>query len=224
MKKKTGGGLIMPKRLRTSRKMAKGRREHFTGQFTFGSDEGRTMDVESHTELCVALVTIARREVVDLEHQVPFEWVDPNGKTATHHFDFRAVMADGRRRAIMVKSEYRRRQSKVQDELAQIAAQVTPDFADDVVVMTERDIDPVEYFNAEIMHEMRRPDPEADASARRVVGEIVASVQIQDLVEATGLGARGFRAVVRLIRAHELELVMKMRIAHEAYVRRRIQK
>lgn len=218
------GGLVMPERLKTTRKMAKGRREHFTGQFTFGSDEGRTMDVESHTELNVALVTIVRPDVVDLEHQVPFQWVKPDGKPATHHFDFRVVMVDGKRRAIMVKSEYRRRQTKVQDELAQIAAQVTPDFADEVVVMSERDLDPIELFNAEIMHEMRRPDPEADASARRVVGEIVASVQIMDLVEAVGLGARGFRALVRLIRSHELELIDKVRIAHEAYVRRRIQK
>lgn len=218
------GGIAMPKRLQTTRKVAKGRREHFTGQFTFGEDEGRTMDIESNTELRVALVTIARPDVVDLENQVPFEWVKPDGKTVTHHFDFRVLMADGKRRAIMVKSEYRRQQPKVQLELAEIAAQVTSDFADEVVVMTERDIDPIELFNAEMMHEMRRPDLEADAGARRAMGELVASAQIQDLVDEIGLGARGFRAVVRLIRSHELELINKVRIAHEAYVRRRIQK
>jgi len=48
------GGITMPARLQTARKMAKGRREHFTGQITCGPAEGRTMDVESHTELCVA--------------------------------------------------------------------------------------------------------------------------------------------------------------------------
>lgn len=224
MKLMADGGLVMPARLQTTRKIAKGRRKHFTGQFTFGSDEGRTMDNESNNELLVALVAIARPDVVDLENQVPFKWVKPDGEQATHHFDFRVLMADGKRRAIMVKSEQRRQQPEVQNELAQIAAQVTPDFADEVVVMTERDIDPVEYFNAEMMHEMRRPDPEADAAARRVMGEIVASAQIQGLVEAIGLGARGFRAVVRLIRSHELELINKVRIAHEAYVRRRIQK
>ena len=103
-------------------------------------------------------------------------------------------------------------------------AQVTPEFADEVVVMTERDIDPVELFNAEMMHEMRRPDLEADAAARRVMGELAASVQIQDLVEVINLGARGFRAVVRLIRSHDLELTNKVRITHEAFVRRRISK
>lgn len=222
MKFMPDGGVTLPVREKINRKIAKGRRNHFTGQFTFGADEGRTMDVESNTELKVALVTLARPDVMDLENQVLFQWVTPEGSTATHHFDFRALMADGTRRAIMVKSEYRRQQPKEQRELAQIAAQVTPDFADEVVVMTERDIDPVELFNAEIMHEMRHSDLEADAAARRVMGEMVASAQIQDVVEAIGLGARGFRAVVRLIRSHELELIIKARIAHEAYVRRRI--
>jgi hypothetical protein len=214
------GGIKLPVRLQTTRTMAKGPREHFTGQFTFGSADGRTMDVDSNTELRVALITIARPDVVDLEHQVPFEWVKPNGKLGIHHFDFRTLMADGTRRAIMVKCEYRRRQDKSQLELAQIAAQVGPDFAEEVVVITERDINSTEYFNAEMMHEMRRPDPEADAAARRVLSEIVASVQIHDLVEAIGLGSRGFRAVVRLLRCHELTLTHQVRIAHEAYVSR----
>jgi len=217
-------GVAFPVRRKTVRKIAKGRRNHFTGQFTFGPDEGETMDVESNTELRVALVTLARPDVVGLENQVPFAWVKPDGKPATHHFDFRALMANGSRKAIMVKSEYRRLHPEVQLELTQIAAQVTPDFADEVVVMTEGDIDPVEYFNAEIMHEMRHADFEADAAARAVMGEIPATAQVQDLVDKIGLGARGFRAIVRLIRSHDLELVNKVRIAHEAYIRRRTSK
>jgi hypothetical protein len=217
-----GGGVTFPVRRKTVRKIAKGRRNHFTGQFTFGPDEGETMDVESNTELRVALVTLARPDVIGLENQVPFAWVKPDGKPATHHFDFVALMADGSRKAIMVKSEYRRLHPEVQLELAQIAAQVTPDFADEVVVMTERDIDPIEYYNAEIMHEMRRADFDADAAARAAMDETPATAQIQNLVDRIGLGARGFRAIVRLIRSHELELVNKVRIAHEAYVRRRI--
>ncbi|TCS58961.1 hypothetical protein EDD52_12434 [Primorskyibacter sedentarius] len=216
--------MTFPVRRKTDRKVAKGRRNHFTGQFTFGPDEGETMDVESNTELRVALVTLARPDVVGLENQVPFAWVKPDGEPGNHHFDFVALMADGSRKAIMVKSEYRRLHPEVQLELARIAAQVTPDFADEVVVMTERDIDPVEYFNAEIMHEMRHADFEADAAARAAMAKMVATAQIQDLVDAIGLGARGFRAIVRLIRSHELELVKKVRIAHEAYVRRRISK
>ncbi len=218
------GGITMPLRIQTARKVAVGAREHATGQVTFGPDEGYTLGFDSNTEMKCMLVVMARPNVVGIENQVLFEWVKSDGKTGKHFFDFRVLLADGKRRAIMVKSEYRRRQTKVQNELAEIAARVPSSFADEVVVMTERDIDPVEYFNAEMMHEMRRPDPEADAIARGVLGEIVGSAQVQDLVEAIGLGARGFRAVVRLIRSHELELTNKVRIAHETYVRRRISK
>ncbi len=103
----TDVGITLPRRLQTTRKIAKGRRAHFTGQFTFGPDEGRTMDAESNTELRVALVTTARPDVVDLENQVPFAWVKPDGTPGTHHFDFRVLMADGMRRAIMVKRKRR---------------------------------------------------------------------------------------------------------------------
>jgi len=224
MKKKPDGGITLPKRVKAGRKTSVGAREHQTGQVTFGPDEGYTMGFDSNTEMKCMLALLARRNVLGLESQVHFHWLGADGKIGNHFFDFRVLMADGKRVAIMVKSEYRRNQRKVQDELAEVAARVPRSFADQVVVMTERDIDPVEYFNAEMMHEMRRPDPNSDAAARRLLGEIVGAVQVQDLVDAIGLGARGFRAVVRLLRSHELELTLNVRITHEAYVRRRMSK
>lgn len=218
------GGITMPERVQTARKTAVGAREHQTGQVTIGPDEGYTMGYDSNTEMKCMLVLLARPEVAGIESQVPFSWLDAEGKTRKHYFDFRVLMTDGKRVAVMVKSEHRRNQPKVQNELADVAARVPRSFADEVVVMTERDIDPVEYFNAEMMHEMRRPDHDADAIARRLLGEIVGAVRIQELVDAIGLGARGFRAVVRLLRSHELELTLNVRITHEAYVRRRMSK
>jgi len=224
MMKMPDGGVTMPECVQLARKTAVGAREHQTGQVTMGPDEGYTVGYDSNTEMKCMLVLLARPNVAGLESQVHFQSLDADGKTGNHFFDFRVLMADGKRVAIMVKSEYRRNQSKVQNELAEIAARVPRSFAHQVVVMTERDIDPVEYFNAEMMHEMRRSDPDADAAARRLLGEIVGAVRVQDLVDAIGLGARGFRAVVRLLRSHELELTLNVRITHEAYVRRRMSK
>lgn len=224
MMKMPDGGITLPERRKADRKTSVGAREHQTGQMTSGPDEGYTDGHDSNAEFKTKVVILSRLNVVGIESQVLFQWLDVDGKIAKHFFDFRVLMADGKRVAIMVKSEFRRNQSKVQDELAEIAARVPRSFADQVVVMTERDIDPVEYFNAEMMHEMRRPDPDADAGARRLLGEIVGAVRIQDLVDAIGLGARGFRAVVRLLRSHELELTLNVRITHEAYVRRRMSK
>lgn len=224
MMKMPDGGVTLPERVQLARKTAVGAREHQTGQVTIDPDEGYTVGYDSNTEMKWMLVLLARPDVVRIESQMIFQWLDADGKAGKHFFDFRVGMADGKRVAIMVKSEYRRRQAKVQTELAEVAARVPRSFADEVVVMTERDIDPVEYFNAEMMHEMRRPDPDADAAVRRLLGEIVGAVRIKDLVDAIGLGARGFRAVVRLLRSHELELTLNVRITHETHVRRRMSK
>ncbi|MCE0505027.1 hypothetical protein LR948_06670 [Roseivivax sp. GX 12232] len=224
MMRTTDGGVTMPERVEAARKTAVGAREHATGQVTMDPDEGYTVGLDSNTEMKWMLVLLARPNVAGLESQVLFEWLQPDGKVGKHFFDFRVVMNDGMRVAIMVKSEDRRNQPKVQNELADVATRVPRGFADRVLVVTERDLDPVEYFNAEMMHEMRRPDLDADAAARRLLFEIVGAVRVQDLVDAIGLGARGFRAVVRLLRSHELELTLNVRITHEAYVRRRTSK
>ncbi|RKF13082.1 hypothetical protein D6850_16445 [Roseovarius spongiae] len=88
----------MPERALSGRTIAKGRRNHSTGQFTSGPDKGETRGIESHTEPCGAHMIILRPGVVGLENQMPFEWKKPNGKKGTHYFDFRVLMADGCRR------------------------------------------------------------------------------------------------------------------------------
>lgn len=58
------------------------------------------MEVESHTEMNVALITLARHDAVDLENQVAFPWIDADDVTHTHFFDFRVSFRDGSRTAI----------------------------------------------------------------------------------------------------------------------------
>jgi hypothetical protein len=198
----------------------KGRREHFTGHFHTGTDESRALDFWSYTEFQWGLVIQARPGVVDLANQVPFRWRDADGATRTHTFDFVAYMADGSRTAIMVKAATRLQSDRLRKEHQAIASQVTRDFADRVVVMTEKHIDRVELFNAELMHEMRRPDPATDAAARRAVKDLVGAVRVRDLVDHIGLGADGFRAIVRLVRSRELDLAEHARLTHDALVRR----
>jgi hypothetical protein len=45
-------------------------------------------------------------------------------------------------------------------------------------------------------------------------------VRVRDLVDHIGLGADGFRAIVRLVRSRELELAERARLTHDALVRR----
>lgn len=215
------GGIRLPEPPSAARKVAMGARHHFSGTLVFGDGAGRAMDVESHTELQVALVMLARREVVDLEAQVPFAWIDPEGVRRTHVFDFRVTRRDATRVALIVKSAKQARAPTTRATAARIAAQVTPDVADEVRVITERDFDPVEVHNARLLHSVREADPPADAAAARLVAATAGAVRIGDLVERLGLGGRGFRAVVRLLRRHALDPVRHERITPDTLVRRR---
>ncbi|MEX3314405.1 hypothetical protein [Sulfitobacter sp. PS-8MA] len=214
------GSICLPRPSIVPRKVAKGRREHFIGQQNVGPDEGTCMDIESYTEFQVVLTLLARPEVAHVENQVPFTYVNADGKPAKHFFDFRATLVDGARHAIMVKSDYRFRSSKVSQALRLVASQVNADFADRVVVMTEKNVSPAEFYNAEMMHEMRRPDPAVDSAALRVIQSIVGAVRIRDLVEAIGHGGQGFRAVVRLIRNRYLTIPTGVKISPDAKVSR----
>lgn len=214
------GRICLPRPSTVPRTVAKGRREHFTGQLNFGPDEGTCMDIESYTEFQVVLTLLARPEVAHVENQVPFGYVNADGKPAKHFFDFRATLIDGSRHAIMVKSDFRFRSPKVSQELRLVASQVKADFADRVVVMTENNVSAAEFYNAEMMHEMRWPDPAVDSAALRVIQPIAGAVRISDLVEAIGHGGQGFRAVVRLIRNRRLSIPTGVKISLDAIVTR----
>lgn len=218
----TSSGLVPPQSTTVGRKVAKGRKTHFTGQLAMecGGVE-KLMDVESHTEMMIALVLRARRTVVDIENQVPFVYKDGYGTSRTHNFDFRVSLRDGTRIAIFVKHSKYAARGEGPAKRRLIASQVTSDFADRVVLMTEKDLDPIETHNAELLHEVRVSEPEVDAIARRVVRTITGDVRVRDLVDAIGRDGQGFRAVARLVGTGELDLVNHERISPDALVRRR---
>jgi hypothetical protein len=217
----TLAGVALPKYPSVGRKVAKGRRKHFTGQLILERGGQEILaDVESHTEMQWALVFAARREVVDIETQVRFDWTHHEGKKKKHFFDFRISMHDGTRVAAFVKAAKRLESARMLRWLEAIAAQVPSEFADRVVVLTEAHLDPIEVHNAEFLDEVRESVPEVDARARREIQHLKGAVRIRDLVSATAAGGQGIRAVARLIRTNELELVHHVRIDHDALVRR----
>ncbi|WP_146120763.1 hypothetical protein [Roseobacter denitrificans] len=213
------GGYLLPPKAQYSRKVAKGTQKHFTGQLTLGSDENPCLsDVESHTEMAIALNLMTRPDVIHVENQVPFRWRDATGKPHIHHFDFRVLRTDGTRIAIFVKAAFRLESRRLMAEFATIAAQVTPDFADRVVVMTEKDNDPITSHNAELLYAARLAEPEVDSVARKTIQELKTTVRIGALIEEIGHSGQGFWAVVRLLRSGELRLVKREKITHDALV------
>lgn len=216
------GSFRLPKPPCAPRAITMGKKKHFTGSFVTGDDEGFALQFESHTEKQVALVMLARRDVVHLENQVPMAWRDRAGKGRTHFFDFRVSMRDGTRILMIVKNSKKAADPEFRMDVRCLASRVRPDVGDRVTLITERDLNPIEVHNAQLIHSVRQPDPEPDAAVRRVIAGTSGPVKISDVVDASGWPGRGFRSVVRLIRTHEIELAEYRRIEPESLVRRRL--
>ena len=211
---------MLPAPSTADRACARGTREHCTGHLVCGPRAGRVLQTENHLEMQVALVLLARPGTEMLEEQVAFCWIDETGCRHTHYFDFRFTSADGDVAAISVKPAKDLHKNGFFDEMSRIAAQVTPDFADAVRVMTERDLDRVELHNAELFHGMRHPDPEADEAAAAVIAPLLGAVSLAELTSRIGLGPRGLRALIRRIAAGELRCLARERITPQTRVRR----
>lgn len=186
-----------------------------------GAGPGQVLETDSNLEMNIALILAMRPTVADLESQVQFSWVDENGKKKRHYFDFRANLRDGSRVAVIVKHSRKLECPAFRASIQQIAANMNSSFANKIVVMTERDVHPIEIHNASFLNGLNEVDPEADAAARRAMRGVLGSRVIGDLVKELGLQGRGFRAVGRLIRNQELVMVRNERITSEALVARR---
>jgi len=95
-----------------------------------------------------------------------------------------------------------------------------PEFADRVIVLTERNINPVELHNTSFLDSIKELDLEADAAARRAMRGVQGGRVVGEIVKDVGMAARRFRAVGRLLRRGELKLTKLERITAQSFVRR----
>lgn len=170
----------------------------------------RTLVYESRLKRNVALMLIARRDVVDIHDQPPAVlYVDVEGKPRQHTFDFLAVLADGRKIAIAVKPAEKVEHSRFDEKLALIAAQTPKSFADAAALWTDAHMSRSAVANAELLHSASRDiglDDQADEAVRDIVRNSTGRWKIADIVSRSGLAGRAFRAVIRLIFLGELTL------------------
>jgi hypothetical protein len=214
------GGIVLPDASWADRDVPLSVKGRSTGAIVVGTGPGRVLQTDSHLELKVALVLAARRDVDTIEEQVAFPWRDRAGKDHTHFFDFRVTLVTGRRVAITVKAAAVVAKGRFLPTFRPIAQAVTPAFADEVRLMTDRDLDPVDLANATLFHAYRVPDPEADAAAAQATEGLVGAARLHDLTEATGLGSRGYRALVRRVHHGQLVQLTRERISAASLVRR----
>lgn len=174
--------------------------------------DGRVVMAGSFNELSGILLLRSRIGVAEIVEQVKFDWIDDGGKDRLTYIDAVVTMEDGSRIGYTMKP-FANVKGEFLREIPLIAyhARATG-FLDDFRLLTDRDMDPVEVYNATMMHGMRRPDVEADAAAARVVNAMAYKATVGELRDEIGLGNRGFRAIVRLLKSHHLRLVKPERI------------
>lgn len=206
-------GMCMPVPSVAERVPAISSRGHSCGHLILREGCGqRVLLVESDLEYKWATILAADPDVHELKEQVRLDWND-NGRQRTHYFDFTATMRSGIRSAMIVKPEERTRSERFLSEVRAISATaVRVGFVDEVRVLTDTCIDEIRLKNAKMIRSMREVDQEADFKASFVAANLIGANSIAELVDHIALGARGFRAVVRLIANDQLEC-----LHHEVY-------
>ncbi|MDX7952926.1 TnsA endonuclease N-terminal domain-containing protein [Lichenihabitans sp. Uapishka_5] len=161
----------------------------------------RVIHCESDLERRVALCLLAHSSVVDLvEQPAPVAYTDHDGRTRTHTFDFIATLRDGNRLAVVVKPSTKVATQGTHRLLESLAKQVPASVATRFQVMTEKHVPADRLHDATLINSARlNSDPALDEKLRVIAAGIDGAVTIERLVEASGLGADAYRAVVRLI-------------------------
>jgi hypothetical protein len=170
------------------------------------NDDGyRVLFYESKVERDCATIMDASPAILRLQEQVAFTWFD-KGTTRTHFFDFVVTKKSGGNAALIVKPEKRAQNPAFLKEVREISEQaVQAGIVEEVFVYTDKSFSDVQLRNAEFIRSVREVDVEADKIVAGLIEGLQGIVRIQDLVNASGLETRGFRAVVRLIGTGELD-------------------
>jgi hypothetical protein len=185
-------------------------------------ENGYWLDFESRLERNVALAFLARPDTVDVVEQTPcVEYVDDDGELHEHTFDLCVTRAGGAKTVVFVKPSALLRPAH-RRMLHLIAEQMSPQVAQQVLLVTEKKLNRADLYNAEFIQEVKRePNSDDDAVIARLITGMHGRVGIADLVEASGLHGQGFRAIVRAIAAGDICLTAPGMIAPDAVVERR---
>lgn len=214
-------GIVLPKPSQAKRNITGASSHHCVAHTVLGDGTGVHTQAESLLELHNLFLLNAMPNVVSLQEQVRFYYGWDPKKQKQHIFDAVAFLDCGSRIAFAVKPEVRLQSGRFQAEMQEVAWWVDErGFADDVRIMSEADINPVDLRNAKILASVREADPEADAVALDVVQCLPSGggQSLRDLTLSTGMAARGYRSLIRLVRSGVLRLQQHEVIGPKAVV------
>lgn len=188
--------------------------------------DNREIVFESNLEAGLATMLVARRDIERVVDQPPaVTYRDADGVLRSHTFDFLATTVTDVRIAYAVKPQDQVESSGIEETLELIRQQVGGRFADRYLLRTDHDITRNKVENADLILRSRCCRNHEDvARMRDLVSTLRGSVRLADLVTQSGLGARGFTALVNLLDEGEIETVGGTLIEHRAQVRRSLTK
>ena len=198
---------------RAARAIPKASQGHFVGEFVFGVERPQRVGFESLLEFKTAICTVYRPGFVDLEEQIaPIAFRKPNGDISYHYLDYRATFEGRIRIGLVVKPSRRAERSAFIAEIKAVADAAVPEVVDKVAVVTERNIHPVELFNAKLFHAARRPVEEEDKVICHLASLLRAPVTVECLMEQGRHDAVTLFGIARTIHRGGLKLLRKERI------------
>lgn len=195
---------------RAARAIPKASQGHFVGELVFGVERPQRVGFESLLEFKTALCTVYRPGFVDLEEQLaPVFFRKPNGDIGHHYLDYRATFEGRIRIGLVVKPSHRAERSTFIAEVKAVADAAVPDVVDKLAVVTERHIDPIEFFNAKLFHAARRPVQEEDKVIDLLACRLRTPVTIEDLMAQGRHDGVTFFGIARTINRGGLRLLRK---------------
>ena len=203
-----------PAKSRAVRPIPKSSKKHFVGELVFNRGFlpqrlGWGSLMEHNASLCM----IYRPDFLDIEEQLAaLPFILPNGKPSRHFFDFRFTQKGGRRICISVKPERIATTYKYRAMIAEVKKAAVGNICDDVKTITERNIHPIMLHNATLFHAARDPEPKLDGDVVDCLKGMPNAISIEDFLETSGIGGRGFFSVARALRFGQAHLVNFERI------------
>ncbi|MEP6020632.1 MAG: hypothetical protein ABJ251_19325 [Paracoccaceae bacterium] len=220
------GGIATPERSKAERDVPRASSGHCTAYTVLGSGSGTETQGESLLEINHLFVLNTVPNVAELREQVRFYFGWDPKKQRQHIFDVVAVLMTGKRIAFAIKPEFRLNSSNqekqdFEDEMRVVAWWAyQKDFVDDVRILTEVDLNPIELHNVKVLAAVREADPEADVAAWQVLSSLPpeGGQPLRELTLQTGMGARGYRALLRLLRGGHASMVKHERISPKTLI------
>lgn len=184
--------------------------------------QGRPRQIiyESHLERRVLLTCLARHDLADIRDQPPaIHYRTGTGAMRRHVPDFLMILQTGLRMAIAVKPMASAERLNFREELAFVRKAMSPVYADELLLVTDADLNDAEVRNAELLHIARQV---VDADARQKIGNLLSDLQgertIADILTQSGLSGRGWAALICAIHDGEARVDPGRRIGNRTLV------